>query len=194
MFTIFTGDGVERRQEAAERDDAGKEYRAEAKQEMGRNGGSDVITELPSRDEWPDPGHEEMEASLYSFTDDWRLLRESDLYRFIGTGKPPSTVSPADLLRYRDKSRFMGQVVPPLVPVVWLEEQMDRLHITPAFHTKLADKYGAMAFGAEEFGMWARVVNVYNGFIKTLAEMMWYAPSKKQRTKEVVVVSSDDEE
>ena len=163
--TLTYEEGMERRRQFAQR-------------QLAAFGGQDVMP-LP---DWPHPGRQELRDSLKTVDRTWRELKESDLRLYVVTGKPPSTVSAEKLAEYLAASAIFSTPIPSLVPALWLADEMERMHITPAFRTQREFVHGQMALGRTPEDMWFQMVAISNGFVKTVLELVrHYNPKKRAR-------------
>lgn len=160
------------------------------------NGGSDIQMDLRK---FSHPGNNELRDSLNTFHDGWRALTERDLYMIIPQYKCPSNVSKDLVHQYRERSKqeiketqrysdalraahpAMRNIVLAtqdehnLAPTYWMEDQMQRLCVKPEARANFSFTFGRMARNRTEGEMWAQMILVYNGHIKSLTELMKYA-------------------
>jgi hypothetical protein len=137
--------------------------------------------------DFPNPGLDELLASLKSVADDWHTVDLSTLAVYTyRRGHPPScvgTVADVERLgreatrRNQQSSDFITRMMPglPLVPVDWLERKAKAIKIKPSFVDRRSEFFGGMAFGAPMDFVWASVISEYNGHLKTIKELHQYA-------------------
>jgi hypothetical protein len=117
------------------------------------------------------PGDKELKHSVWSFLPSWRQI-DLDHYttKMRIPGKPPSDFNRAEF----------QMNIEALMAVDWLVIQMQRMQCVPQFCEDLAFQQGRRAVGRDPFFMWMDVIQIYNGFVKTLQEMRAYVTPEQE--------------
>ena len=124
---------------------------------------SSVRSMVPSREEIPHPGDEELELFFQTFESPWTSIDVSSLMILEPHAENyiPRNVTSHDLVTWSKQ----GTLLASLVPCHWMAREMKKLHVVKDFREHQESEHGRLAVHHSVKYMWVRMQLEYNGDI-----------------------------